>query len=181
MAGFKALYDREVKQKMMKRFSYKNIHQVPKIEKIIVNCCTKDCVSNSKVVGSVMDNLGTITGQKPVVVKAKKSIAAFKVRSGMPLGAMVTLRGKKMYEFLERLVHIVLPRVRDFRGINPKGLDGRGNYNLGLKELIVFAEIDYDKLDKVRGLNISIVTTGKNDEEGLELLTLLGMPFAQKG
>ena len=180
MAGFKELYDRDVKSKMMEKFSYKNIHQVPKIEKVVVNCCTRDCVSNSKVVGSVMETLGTITGQKPVVVKAKKSIAVFKVRAGMPLGAMVTLRGKKMYEFLERLIHITLPQVRDFRGIPPRGLDGKGNYNLGLKEQIVFAEIEYDKIDKIRGLNISIVTTGKNDKEGLELLTLLGMPFEQK-
>ena len=180
MAQLKEIYSKEIKQKMMQKFSYKNIHQVPHLEKIVVNCCTRDCVTNSKAISSVMGDLGTITGQKPVVVKARKSISVFKVRSGMALGAMVTLRGKKMYEFLERLIHITLPRVRDFQGLSFKGLDGRGNYTMGIKEQIVFPEIDYEKIDKIRGLGITIVTTSRTNEEGRELLTFLGMPFAKQ-
>ena len=181
MARLKALYNDRIKKQMLDHFGLKNIHQVPKMEKIVVGCCTRDCVTNSKVVGNVMDVLAAITGQKPVVARAKKSIAAFKVRSGMPLGALVTLRSAVMYEFFDRLVNVALPRVRDFRGVSRKGFDGRGNYTMGLKENIVFPEVDYDKIDKIRGLGISIVTTGKNDEEGRQLLTLLGMPFEGKG
>jgi large subunit ribosomal protein L5 len=177
MSLFGDLYKSEVKKNLNEKFGYKNINEVPKIEKIVVNCCTRDCVVNAKVVDSIMDDLAAITGQKPVVARARKSIATFKVREGMPLGAAVTLRGEKMYEFLERLVHVTLPRVRDFRGISPKAFDGKGNYTLGIKEQIIFPEINYDKVDKVRGLGISIVTTAKNNEEGRELLAQFGMPF----
>jgi large subunit ribosomal protein L5 len=159
------------------KFGYSNVHKIPKIEKIVVNCCSKDAVVNGKVVDAIMADISAITGQKPVVARAKKSIASFKVRQGMPLGASVTLRGEKMYEFLDRLISISLPRVRDFRGVSSKGFDGKGNYTLGLKEQIIFSEINYDKVDKVRGMGISIVTTATTNEEGRELLTLLGMPF----
>lgn len=179
MSRLKELYTGELKGKMTEKFGYKNIHQVPKLEKIVVNCCTKEAVTNSKVVQTIMEDIGAITGQKAVVAKAKKSVAGFKVRQGMPLGASVTLRGEKMYEFLDRLINITLPRVRDFRGVSSKGFDGRGNYTLGLKEHIIFPEISYDQIDKVRGLGISIVTTAKNNEEGRELLNLFGMPFGK--
>lgn len=171
------LYKNEVTGKLKDKFNYKNVNQIPKLEKITVNCMTKDAVSNSKVVESIMSDLENITGQKAVVARAKNSIAAFKLREGMPLGAYVTLRGERMYEFLDRLVNITLPRVRDFRGVSPKAFDGKGNYTLGLKEQIIFPEIDYDKIDKVRGLGISIVTTANSNDEGRELLGLLGMPF----
>ena len=150
---------------------------IPKLTKIVVNCVTKDCVTNSKIVGNIANDISLITGQKPVVAKAKKSEAGFKLRKGQSLGAFVTLRGARMYEFLDRLINISLPRVRDFRGVSSKGFDGKGNYNLGLKEQIMFPEINYDKIDKVRGLGVSIVTTAKNNEEGRELLRALGMPF----
>ncbi len=179
MSRLNDLYKNEVKKQMTEKFGYKNLHQVPKLEKIVVNCCTKEAVTNSKIVQSIMDDLGAITGQKPVVAKAKKSVAGFKLREGMPIGASVTLRGEKMFEFLDRLVNITLPRVRDFRGVSPKGFDGRGNYTLGLKEQIIFPEISYDQIDKVRGLGISIVTTATNNEEGRELLNLFGMPFSK--
>jgi large subunit ribosomal protein L5 len=171
------LYGKEIKTEMSKKFGYKNVNQVPKIEKIIVNSVTRDAVTNGKVVDSIVEDLAAITGQKPVVARAKNSIASFKLREGMPLGAFVTLRGEKMYEFLDRLINISLPRVRDFRGVSPKAFDGRGNYTLGMKEQIIFPEINYDKIDKVRGLGISIVTTAKSNEEGRELLRLFGMPF----
>ena len=177
MSRLNETYKTEVKTKMMEKFGYKNINQIPKIEKIVVNCCTKEAVTNSKVVQSIVKDLGIITGQKPVIARAKKSIAGFKLRQGMPLGAAVTLRGEKMYEFLDRLINITLPRVRDFRGISPKGFDGKGNYTLGVKEQIIFPEINYDQIDKIRGLGISIVTTANNNEEGRELLGLFGMPF----
>ena len=180
MARLRELYASVVVGKMMEKFHYKNICQVPRMEKIVVSCCTRDCVSNSKVVGNVMEALAVITGQKPVEARAKKSVAAFKVRAGMALGAFATLRGKKMYEFFDRLVTISLPRVRDFRGVPLRGLDNRGNFSLGLREQIVFPEIEYDKIDKIRGLAISIVTTARTKEEGRELLGLLGMPFAVK-
>lgn len=180
MARLKELYDKEIKGKMKESLGYKNAHQVPRLEKIVVSCCTRDCVSNSKTVARVMEDLAAITGQKPVVARARKSIAAFKVRKGMALGAFVTLRDKMMYEFFDRLVNISLPRVRDFRGVSPKGFDGRGNFSLGLREHIMFAEIDYDKIDKIRGVGVSIVTTGKDDKEGRELLALLGMPFGER-
>lgn len=177
MSRLKDLYKKDVVPALVAKYQYKNVHQIPKIEKIVVNCVTKDAVSNSKVVDAIIADLSAITGQKPVVARAKSSIASFKVREGMPLGASVTLRGEKMYEFLDRLISISLPRVRDFRGISNKGFDGRGNYNLGLKEQIIFPEINYDKVDKIRGMGISIVTTAQNNEEGKELLTLIGVPF----
>lgn len=177
MSRMKEIYRKEVVPALVKKFGYSNIHMIPKIEKIVVNCVTKDAVSNSKVVDSIVNDLAAITGQRPVVARAKSSIASFKVREGMPLGASVTLRGEKMYEFLDRLISISLPRVRDFRGVSSKGFDGKGNYTLGLKEQIMFPEINYDKIDKIRGLGISIVTTAETNDEGRELLTLIGMPF----
>jgi large subunit ribosomal protein L5 len=162
---------------MQDKFAYKNVNKIPKLEKIVINCVTKDCVLNSKIVDSIKSDLGAITGQQAVTAKAKKSIASFKVREDQPLGAAVTLRGDKMYEFLDRLISISLPRVRDFRGVSAKAFDGKGNYTLGLKEQIIFPEINYDKIDKVRGMGISIVTTATNNEEGRELLTQFGMPF----
>ncbi len=177
MSTYRDKYKNEIKKAMMDKFGYKNVNQIPKVEKVIVNCVTRDCVTNSKTVDSIKADLAAITGQKPVTAKAKKSIASFKVRQGMALGASATLRGEKMYEFLERLIDISLPRVRDFRGVSPKGFDGRGNYTLGLREQIIFPEINYDKIDKVRGLGVSIVTTAKTNEEGRELLGQFGMPF----
>jgi large subunit ribosomal protein L5 len=177
MSRLKDTYKKEVVPALVKKYGYKNVHQIPKIEKVVVNCVTKDAVSNSKVVDSIVTDLAAITGQKPVIARAKTSIASFKVRQGMPLGASVTLRGEKMYEFLDRLISISLPRVRDFRGVSSKGFDGKGNYTLGLKEQIIFPEINYDKIDRVRGLGISIVTTANTNDEGRELLTLIGMPF----
>ncbi len=177
MSKLKDVYLKEAVPALRAKFGYTNVHRVPKIEKIVVNCCSKDAVVNGKVVDAIMADIGAITGQKPVVARAKKSIASFKVRQGMPLGASVTLRGEKMYEFLDRLISISLPRVRDFRGVSSKGFDGKGNYTLGLKEQIIFSEINYDKVDKVRGMGISIVTTAQTNEEGRELLNLLGMPF----
>lgn len=177
MSRMKEIYKKEVVPALVNKFGYSNVHMIPKIEKIVVNCVTKDAVSNSKVVDSIVNDLAAITGQKPVVARAKTSIASFKVRQGMPLGASVTLRGEKMYEFLDRLISISLPRVRDFRGVSSKGFDGKGNYTLGLKEQIIFPEINYDKIDKIRGLGISIVTTANTNDEGRELLTLIGMPF----
>jgi large subunit ribosomal protein L5 len=177
MSRIKEIYKKEVIPALVKKFGYSNVHMIPKIEKIVVNCVTKDAVSNSKVVDSIVSDLAAITGQRPVIARAKTSIASFKVREGMPLGASVTLRGEKMYEFLDRLISISLPRVRDFRGVSSKGFDGKGNYTLGLKEQIMFPEINYDKIDKIRGLGISIVTTAETNDEGRELLTLIGMPF----
>jgi large subunit ribosomal protein L5 len=171
------LYKKEVVPSLMKKFSYDNVNMIPKLEKIVVNCCTKDAVSNSKVVDLITSELSAITGQKPVTARAKTSIASFKLRKGMPIGAFVTLRGEKMYEFLDRLISISLPRVRDFRGISATGFDGQGNYTLGLKEQIIFPEINYDKIDKSRGMGISIITTAQTNEESKELLTLLGVPF----
>jgi large subunit ribosomal protein L5 len=170
-------YKNEIIGTMKGKYEYTNPHLIPKLEKIVLNCVTKDCVTNSKTVDAIMADLEIIAGQKPVVAKAKKSIAGFKLREGQALGANVTLRGERMYEFLDRLVSITLPRVRDFRGVNKKAFDGRGNYTLGLREQIIFPEIDYDKIDKVRGVGISFVTTAVNDEEGRELLTQFGMPF----
>ena len=177
MSRMKDIYKAEVVPALVKKFGYSNVHMIPKIEKIVVNCVTKDAVSNSKVVDTIVNDLGAITGQKPVIARAKTSIASFKVREGMPLGASVTLRGEKMYEFLDRLISISLPRVRDFRGINPNGFDGRGNYSVGIKEQLIFPEIDYDKIDKIRGMDINIVTTAQTDEEARELLKLMGAPF----
>lgn len=177
MSRFSDLYKKEVSKKMQEKFGYKNLHMVPKIQKIVVNMVNKDAVTNSKIVDSILDELSAITGQKAVTAKAKKSIANFKIREGLGLGGFVTLRGERMYEFLDRLISVSLPRVRDFRGVSPKGFDGRGNYTLGLREQIMFPEINYDKIDKVRGLAVSIVTTAKNNDEGRELLNLFGMPF----
>jgi large subunit ribosomal protein L5 len=170
-------YQTNIKKKLQEKFGYKNVHQVPKLEKIIVNCVTREAVTNGKIVEGIADDLAQITGQKAVVAKAKNSIASFKLREGQALGAFVTLRGPKMYEFMDRLISFTLPRVKDFRGINPNGFDGRGNYTLGIKEHIIFPEINFDKIDKVRGLGISFVTTAKTNEEGRELLKEFGMPF----
>jgi large subunit ribosomal protein L5 len=180
MARLKALYESEVKKKLNEKFKYGNVHQIPKLDKIIVNCVTRDAVTNGKVVDSIVTDLSAITGQKPVVARAKKSIASFKLRQDQALGAFVTLRGEQMYEFLDRLINLSLPRVKDFRGLSPKGFDGKGNYTMGLKEQIIFPEIDYDKIDKIRGLGISFVTTATNNEEGRELLKQFGMPFREK-
>jgi len=179
-ARLKTLYSSEITKKMMDKYSYKNVHQIPKLEKIVINCVTRDAVTNGKVVESIMSDLSAISGQKPVVARAKNSIASFKLREGQALGAAVTLRGKRMYEFLDRLVSFSLPRVKDFRGLNPKAFDGSGNYALGIKEQIMFPEINYDKIDKVRGMGISFVTTAKTNEEGRDLLKMFGMPFREK-
>jgi len=163
----------------MEKFQYKNIMEVPKLEKIVLNMGLGDAKDNRKLLDSAVKELATITGQKPVVTRAKKSVANFKVREGMPVGAKVTLRGEKMYEFLDRLITIALPRVRDFRGTNPNSFDGRGNYALGIKEQLIFPEINYDEVEKLRGMDIIIVTTAKTDEEARELLKLMGMPFSK--
>jgi large subunit ribosomal protein L5 len=170
-------YEKEVRSALMRRFQYKNIMEVPKIEKITVNIGLGEALQNIKVLDSATGDMKLITGQKPVITKSKKSIASFKLREGMSIGCMVTLRRERMYEFLHKLVYIVLPRVRDFKGVSPKSFDGRGNYTLGLREQIIFPEIEYDKIDKARGMNITIGTTAKTDEEGFELLKLMGMPF----
>jgi large subunit ribosomal protein L5 len=170
-------YRSQVIPQLTKEFGYKNVMAVPKVTKVVVNMGLGEATSNAKVVDTGADELGKITGQKAAVRKAKKSIAQFKVRQGMPIGAMVTLRGDRMYEFLDRLMNIALPRVRDFRGVSPKGFDGRGNYTLGLKDQLIFLEIDYLKVDKGRGMNVSVVTTAKTDEEARKLLQFLGMPF----
>lgn len=163
---------------MMDKFNYKNVMEIPKIEKVVINMGIGEAVANSKALDSAVADLTLIAGQRPVITKAKKSIAAFKLRQGMPIGTKVTLRGDRMYYFLDKLMNIALPRVRDFRGVNPTAFDGRGNYALGMKEQLIFPEIEYDKIDKVRGMDIIIVTTAKTDEEARELLRLLGMPFS---
>ncbi len=172
------LYLSEVTKGMMDKFQYKNVMEIPKVEKVIINIGVGEAVANSKALESAVEDLTTIAGQKPVVTKAKKSIAAFKLRQGMPIGTKVTLRGERMYFFLDKLINIALPRVRDFRGVSATSFDGRGNYALGMKEQLIFPEIDYDQIDKVRGMDIIIVTTAKTDEEAKELLRLLGMPFS---
>lgn len=175
----KEIYQNEIVEALMKKFGYKNIMQVPKIEKVVINMGIGEAKENVKILDAAASDLQTITGQKPVITKAKKSIANFKIREGMPIGCKVTLRGDRMYEFVDRLINLALPRVRDFRGVNPNAFDGRGNYALGIKEQLIFPEIEYDKIDKVRGMDICFVTTAKTDEEGRELLTLLGAPFAK--
>jgi len=180
MARLKAQYETEIKKKMMEKFKYGNVNQIPMLKKIIVNSVTRDAVSNGKIVDSIAAELAAVTGQKPVTAKAKKSIASFKLREGQAIGAFVTLRGSKMYEFLDRLINLSLPRVKDFRGLSPKGFDGKGNYTMGLKEQIIFPEIDYDKIDKIRGMGISFVTSATNNDEGRELLKQFGMPFREK-
>jgi large subunit ribosomal protein L5 len=177
MSQLKAIYDKEVVPKLMETFKYKNIMEVPALKKIILNMGLGEAIQNIKVLDSATEELKAIAGQKPVITRAKKSIAAFKLREGMPIGCMVTLRRKRMYDFYYKLVNIALARVRDFRGVSGKAFDGRGNYSLGIKEHIIFPEIDYDRIDKIKGLNISIVTTARTDEEGKQLLGLLGMPF----
>jgi len=175
--AYMEFYEKEVRSALMRRFQYKNVMEVPKIEKITVNIGLGEALQNIKVLDSATGDIKLITGQKPVITKSKKSIASFKLREGMSIGCMVTLRRERMYEFLHKLVYIVLPRVRDFKGVSPKSFDGRGNYTLGLREQIIFPEIEYDKIDKARGMNITIGTTAKTDEEGFELLKLMGMPF----
>jgi large subunit ribosomal protein L5 len=177
MAKMKDLYQEKAIPALMKRFSYQNRMEVPRLEKIVINMGLGEAIQNIKILDSAVQELTQITGQKPVITKAKKSIAQFKLRTGMPIGCMVTLRKEKMYEFFSRLVNVALPRVRDFKGISGKSFDGRGNYSLGIREQLIFPEIHYDKIDKVKGMNIVIVTTAKTDEEGKELLKLLGMPF----
>ena len=179
MARMRDYYVKDVAPALMKKFSYKSVMQIPKLEKIVVNVGCGDARDNPKVIDAIISDLGKITGQKAVPCKAKKSVANFKLREGMTIGAKVTLRGETMYEFLDRLFNIALPRVRDFRGINPNGFDGRGNYNMGLREQLLFPEIDYDKIDKVRGMDICFVTTANTDEEARELLALMGAPFAK--
>jgi large subunit ribosomal protein L5 len=179
MNRLKDRYSKEVVPALRKQFGYTNPMAVPKLEKIVVNMGLGEATQNVKLVDTGTDELGRITGQKPVVTRAKKSIAQFKLRQGMPIGTMVTLRGERMYEFLDRLISIALPRVRDFKGVSVRGFDGRGNYTLGLKDQLIFPEIDYLKVDKARGMNISVVTTAKTDEEARTLLKLLGMPFRQ--
>lgn len=172
-------YNKEVVPAMIKKFSYKNVMEVPKIEKIVINMGVGEAKDNPKVLESAVADLTTISGQKPVITKARKSIANFKIREGMPIGCKVTLRGDKMYDFADRLISLALPRVRDFRGVAANSFDGRGNYSLGIKEQLIFPEISYDKIDKVRGMDVIFVTTAKTDEEAKELLTLMGMPFAK--
>ena len=179
--NLKAKYQSEVAPALMQKFGYKSVMEIPRIDKIVVNCGCGEARDNAKVLDAVVTDLGAITGQKPVITKAKKSVANFKLREGMPIGAKVTLRQDKMWEFMDRLFNVALPRVRDFRGINPNAFDGRGNYALGLKEQLIFPEIEYDKIDKIRGLDVVITTTAKTDEEAKELLTLLGAPFTTNG
>ncbi|MBU5477176.1 50S ribosomal protein L5 [Eubacterium sp. MSJ-21] len=177
MSRLRDLYSNEIKDAMVKKFGYKNVMQIPKLDKIVINMGVGEAKENAKVLDTAIKDLETITGQKAVVTRAKKSVANFKLREGMPIGCKVTLRGEKMYEFTDRLVNLALPRVRDFRGVNPDAFDGRGNYALGIKEQLIFPEIEYDKVDKVRGMDIIFVTTAETDEEARELLTLFGMPF----
>ncbi|MCL2512667.1 MAG: 50S ribosomal protein L5 [Oscillospiraceae bacterium] len=179
MARLKDLYKNEVAPALMKKFNYKSVMQIPKLDKIVVNVGCGEARDNPKALDAVVSDLSQITGQKPIVCKAKKSVANFKLREGMPNGVKVTLRGDRMYEFLDRFFNLALPRVRDFRGVNPNSFDGRGNYSLGVKEQLIFPEIDYDKIDKVRGMDVNIVTTAATDEEAKELLTLMGAPFVR--
>ena len=176
----KEIYQNEIVDALMKKFGYKNVMQVPKIEKVVINMGIGEAKENVKILDAAASDLQTITGQKPVITKAKKSIANFKIREGMPIGCKVTLRGDRMYEFVDRLINLALPRVRDFRGVNPNAFDGRGNYALGIKEQLIFPEIEYDKIDKIRGMDVIFVTTAKTDEEARELLTLFNMPFRKQ-
>ena len=177
MAKFKEMYQQKVVPALMKRFNYKSVMQVPRLDKIVINMGLGEAIQNIKILDSATQELSLITGQKPVITKAKKSIAQFKLRKGVPIGCMVTLRQERMYEFFNRFVNAALPRVRDFKGVSGKSFDGRGNYAIGVREQLIFPEIHYDKIDKVKGMNIVIATTAKTDEEGKELLRLLGMPF----
>lgn len=179
MARLKEFYKSDVAPALMGKFGYKSVMQIPKLDKVVINVGCSELKDNAKVLDAIMGDLSKITGQKPIPTKAKKSVANFKLREGMTIGAKVTLRGDRMYEFVDRLLSVALPRVRDFRGINPNGFDGRGNYNMGIREQLIFPEIEYDKIDKVRGMDITFVTTAKTDEEAKELITLLGAPFAK--
>jgi large subunit ribosomal protein L5 len=179
MARLKDYYLKEVAPALMKKFSYKSVMQIPKLDKIVINVGAGEAKENSKVIDSVISDLSAITGQKPMVTTAKKSVANFKLRAGMKIGVKVTLRGDRMYEFIDRFFNVALPRVRDFRGISPNSFDGRGNYNMGVREQLIFPEIEYDKIDKVRGMDVCFVTTAKTDEESRELLALMGAPFAK--
>ncbi len=179
MARLKDFYNKEVAAALKEKFGYKNVMQIPKLDKIVVNIGCGDSKDNSKLLDAAVNDLAIITGQKPIITTAKKSVSNFKVREGMKLGCKVTLRGEMMYEFLDRLFNIALPRVRDFRGINPNSFDGRGNYSMGIKEQLIFPEIEYDKIEKIRGMDIIMVTTAETDEEAKELLTLMGAPFAR--
>lgn len=178
-ARLKEAYKSEIAPALMKKFEYKSVMQIPKLDKIVLNVGCGEARDNSKVVDAIINDLSIITGQRPIVCRAKKSVANFKLREGMPIGVKVTLRGDKMYEFLDRFFNLALPRVRDFRGINPNSFDGHGNYAMGIKEQLIFPEIDYDKIDAVRGMDIIMVTTAKTDEEGRELLKMLGAPFSE--
>ena len=178
-ARLKEMYASEVAPALQKKFGYKSVMQIPKLDKIVINVGAGEAKDNAKVIDSISGDLATITGQKPIVCRAKKSVANFKLREGMPIGVKVTLRGEKMWEFMDRLFNVALPRVRDFRGINPNSFDGRGNYSMGIKEQLIFPEIEYDKIDKTRGMDIIFVTTAKTDEEARELLRLFNMPFAK--
>lgn len=177
MSRLKERYQKEVVPELIKRFGYRNPMQVPKVEKIVINMGVGDAVADSKALDSAMQNLAMLSGQKPAITRAKKSVANFKIREGMPIGCRVTLRGQRMYDFLDKLVNVSLPRIRDFRGVSPRSFDGRGNYTLGIREQLIFPEIDYDSIDKIRGMDINIVTTAETDEEAMELLARLGMPF----
>ena len=178
MARLKEKYNQEVSKALMEKFGYKNVMQLPKLEKIVLNMGLGEAIANSKAMDNAVEDMTIIVGQKPVITRAKKSIAGFKLREGMPIGVKVTLRGERMYEFLDRFISIALPRMRDFRGINPKSFDGRGNYTMGIKEQLIFPEIEYDKVDKIRGMDITVVTSAPTDEEAFELLKQLGMPFS---
>ena len=179
MATLKEQYKSEIAPALMKKFGYKSVMQIPKLDKVVINVGCGEARDNAKIIDAIINDLSLITGQRPVVCKARKSVANFKLREGMNIGAKVTLRGERMYEFVDRLFNVALPRVRDFRGINANSFDGRGNYNMGLKEQLIFPEIDYDKIDKVRGMDLCFVTTVNTDEEARELLTLMGAPFAK--
>jgi large subunit ribosomal protein L5 len=179
MARLKEYYKKDVAPALMKKFSYQSVMQIPKLDKIVINVGAGEAKENAKVIDAITTDISTITGQRPMICKAKKSVANFKLREGMSIGVKVTLRGDRMYEFIDRLFNVALPRVRDFRGINANSFDGRGNYNMGIKEQLIFPEIEYDKIDKVRGMDICFVTTANTDEESRELLTLMGAPFAK--
>jgi large subunit ribosomal protein L5 len=177
MSRLKTLYETEVRPQLTREFNYRNIMEVPRLQSVVLNMGLGEAIQNIKILDNAVEELALIAGQKPVITKAKKSIASFKLRENMPIGCMVTLRRDRMYDFLDKLIHIALPRVRDFRGVSPKSFDGRGNYTMGIREHIIFPEINYDKIDKIKGLNITIVTSSRTDEEGRLLLKLLGMPF----
>ncbi|MEL7567255.1 MAG: 50S ribosomal protein L5 [Dehalobacterium sp.] len=179
MARMKEKYEKEIRPALQEKFGYQNVMEIPKLDKVVINMGLGEAIQNPKAMDAAVNDLTTISGQKPIITRAKKSIAAFKLRTGMPIGCKVTLRGERMYEFVDRLISVSLPRVRDFKGVSPKAFDGRGNYTLGLKEQLIFPEIEYDKIDKLRGLEIGFVTTAKTDEESRELLRLMGMPFRE--